>query len=681
MKKRYISVLAVTSLLVPSLAFAASDAVVTGNVEMGFRAVDDQDKSAKFQEYRALDDGTYGEIVVDAYKGAYFLEMDGKNVGQDDQSYLLKGGEYSKFKYSFSYDKTPHNLSFDAKTFYSGVGGNDLDFSGATPAPEANWSIFDYAITRENYGGDVEISMNTPFYFGFGMKRLETEGVKPLGSGGFGGQTELPEPVDYITDDVNVRAGYRSKTFSVAVTGMLSSFENDYTFLGWKDRVTAAADINTLAPDNDYNKIATNIAWKKLPFASTLAINASYAKLESDFNVSDLNITAPAGLNTTSFEGDIDYTNVSVVFSSRLTKDLDSRIYFNYLDKNNDSTVIAYTGGGNATHIFDYSKDNAGLDLGYRLPMQTKVRFGYEYLDVDRTNRPDAESTTDHIGYIQIKNTALDFLTAQVQYKHTARDSDFSIADPTLVNTDAGYIQGFVERYDATDKNKDEIKLSLELYPMENLDLGFEYTYEVNDYDDVTLGRTDDESHQFYVDAMVRLPRKASVSAFAGYEMNEANADRYAYTAGSGAPPQTADPTIDDGNPDSYLWSQDLTDDFWTYGVSAQVPLLDDKLRIVMSWEYQDSDGQSDFSSQGATALEDIDLSDDYKMTTLEAKAVYAFAEKLDFTLGYIYEKYKYEDLQYDGYEYVPSGSYLTGAYADHDYEANIGYLLVKYGF
>ena len=62
-------------------------------------------------------------------------------------------------------------------------------------------------------------------------------------------------------------------------------------------------------------------------------------------------------------------------------------------------------------------------------------------------------------------------------------------------------------------------------------------------------------------------------------------------------------------------------------------------------------------------------------------KALYALTENLDLTLGYMYEKMKYDDLQYEGYTYQPNGSYLTGAYLDHDYEAHVGYFTVKYNF
>ncbi len=56
--------------------------------------MDGQDNSAKYQEYRDLDDGLFGNLNLNYFKGSYYFGVDGKNIGLDDQSYLFKGGSY-----------------------------------------------------------------------------------------------------------------------------------------------------------------------------------------------------------------------------------------------------------------------------------------------------------------------------------------------------------------------------------------------------------------------------------------------------------------------------------------------------------------------------------------------------------------------------------------------------------
>lgn len=683
MKKKYISLMAAALLMIlPAAAAGATDsAEVNGAVHLGVRGVDDQDNSAKFQEYRDLDDGFFGDVLLDVYKDSYYMELEGDNLGLDDQNYTIKGGSYNRFKYKLFYDELPHNLSFDAKTFLSGTGSDNLSYSGAAPPPESDWNTFDYAIDRKSYGGRFELSLGTPFFFSVGADKLETDGLKPLASGSFSGIAEMPEPVDYTTDNITMKGGYRSRDLIVTVSGLISSFDNENLSLKWRNPFTGAAELNSLPPENDYRKIKGMLAWKHLPALSTFTVSSSYAKLENEYTVNDLDMTAPTGLNRSEFEGDVSYTDFSTALSSRPMAGLDTRLYYKYRDRENDSSLIESVAGSNEDYLFDYSRNNAGLDIGYRLPFSSRIRAGYEYLDIERTNRPDVESNTDNSAYVELKNSSLEMLTAKVRYRHLERDSDQDFDLAGLTATDSAYIVQFVDRYDYTDKSRDEVKLTLELYPVDSLDLGLEYTYAINDYDDVVLGRTEDRQHAVYADFSWRHATHLTLNGFAGYETSKAEATRYATRSGSGTPAQTSDPTVDDGNPDSYLWDQDLDDDFWTYGISASMPLMAEKLRLILSWEYQKSDGESTFSSQGTTGLEDIEDSDDYTKKLLEAKAVYLLDDKIDVTLGYAFEKYEYDDLQYEGYDYIASGSYLSGAYLDHDYEANIGYLLVGYTF
>ncbi|HER63533.1 MAG TPA: MtrB/PioB family decaheme-associated outer membrane protein [Desulfobacteraceae bacterium] len=680
MKNRSL-LLATALLLLPAAgALAADDADVSGSVELGIRAVDDQDNSAKFQEYRDVDDGVFGSLNLDYFKGSYYFGVDGKNIGLDDQSYLFKGGSFGQFDYSIFYDEIPHNLSFGAKSFYSGIGTNMLTIN-VDPDNQAAWNSFDYSVDRKKYGAEVSASLGSPFFIDVGVSREEKDGLKPLGTGSFSGQVEMPEPVDYETDDLTIAGGFGSTEIMFKVSGMISSFDNDNKFISWTNPFTSSTEVNTLPPDNDYGKIGANLTWRNLPMMSSLLVNGSYSNISNDFSLNQLNMSAPSGLNQTTFDGDVSYATFSASLVSRPIDQLNTRLFYSYLDKENDSSIIQYAGGGNTTHIFDYSKHNLGADANYNLAMHTKLSAGYEFKDVDRRNREDAENTTDNLLFVQAKNTSMDFMTVKARYSFLDREADENHDLTGVSMIDAENIVQYVQRFDATTKQKNEIKLMLEFYPADNLDLGLEYAYVNNDYDDVTLGRTEDEGHELYADFMWRASQVLNINGFAGYEKYEADSNHYNFQAGAGTPPQLANPTADDGNPSSYRWTQSLDDDFWTVGLMGQMPLMKDRLMLSLSWQYQQSDGETEFTTEGSSALLPIEDAEDYYITFVEAKAMYAVTEKLDMILGYIYEDVEYEDLQYLGYEYQPPGSLLTGAYADHDYETHLGYLTVRYKF
>lgn len=667
MIKKVYSAVIILSLATPALAFAADDTEIHGVIELGVRGVDMDDNlnSAKFEEFRDRDDGVIGQVELTTRKGAYHFSLDAENPGTDDQSFELKGGEYGSFKYNFIYDEMPHNYSYDAKSFYSGLGTNNLVEAG-NPADVSTWTTFDYKTEHKKYGGSVEVSLNSPFYISVGAQRREVEGTRPYS---VRENVEVPEPIDYTTDDLNLKVGYADKTFSASVSGYMSSFDNNNNFLHWGDPSVGDTDteLDVLAPDNDYTKVAADLSWRDLPFRSVLALGASYSNLDNSYTTGDVSVTdyslgtAVTNLNRTTFEGDIDYTTLSFALSSRPTAKMDTRIYYRYLDRDNDSTVISYGATTNAEELLSYEKDTAGIDIGYRLPNKTKLGLGYEYMNLDRStaitdpdpdNRYDSPtSTTDDTFYVQLKNSSLDWVTAKLRYKRLERDSDHTPTHDPTQNA---------ERYDLADKSMDEWKVNFDFYPMDRLDLGLEFAYRDSDFDPVLSGRTDDKRQQVYADFVWRAHKKLSLSGFIGFETSESDA---LHVGG-----------------DDHISSID--DDFWTYGLAATVP-ASDKLTINLSWQYQKSDGSVDFASLEAPAVTYVNIteSDDYTKQQLEAKASYAIDPKWKMTVGYLYEKLEYSDINYANYQYIVGTDYYSGAYANQDYEANVGYLTVSYGF
>lgn len=681
------------TLAVPALAAAASDVEVRGAVEAGVQGVEvNSDNSAKFQEYRDLDDGFIGSFQLDVLKDDYFLNMDAVHPGRDDQAVDFKGGQYGNFKYNLFFDEMPHNYSFNSISFYSGLGTDRLVVPADPTATPPNsfetstdtWNVFDYSVQHKKYGGDFEFSFRSPFYVSFGIERREQDGTRPFS---VRENIEAPLPISYTTDDLRLKTGYRGENISVSLSGFISSFENDDKFLLWDDPSPGGNNLANvtqnavLDPDSDFSKIAADFTWRQLPLRSALAMTASYANLSNDFSAEEINVNADTidvfdDLNQTTFDGDIDYTNFSVALVSMPLAKLDTRLYYRYQDKENDSSRIFYNDGSgdNAKELLSFDKNTAGIEAGYRLPYRTKVNAGYEYENIDRSTSAPAhvdapetfyrydnpESTTNDTFFIKLKNSSLDWLTAKLKYKHLERDSDFTgIYDP--------YNNLGVIRFDAANKSMDEVKLGFELYPIERLDIGLDFTYQSNDYDNNRETRTDDERKNVYLDVAWRAYKKVTISGFLGYESTETDANRI-------------EDLEDDLTP---VYAQTLDDDFWTYGIALNVPDIINKLSLNFSWQYQRSDGSVKFdNSLTGTSLVDIDDSDDYTKKTFEAKAIYAIDPKLALTLGYLYESFDYSDISFANYQFILNNSdYYSGAYFDQNYSANVGYVTLTYKF
>lgn len=690
MKRKIYSAIILFSLAAPVVvdAVEGNTTEVHGVVELGVMGVDNNTNSAFFQEFRDIDDKIIGNIQLDALKAAYHFQLDGEDIGADDQSFQFKGGRYGNFKYQFNYDEMPHNYTFDAITPFTGVGTKAVTLV-STPTDTATWTKFDYGVEHKSYGGEFEVSLGTPFYVKVGAEKRDQSGLRPYSVAANQSSpatrkfAEVPEPISNTTDNLHLKGGYLGESLSVSLAGYLSSFNNDNKYFTRSDLGavhTAVDKNNVLAQDNDYSKIAGDFSWRGLPLSSVVAGSASFANLENDFTATDINysntmLATLINLNRTNFEGEVDYTNAAIALSSQPLDKLDTKIYYNYLERDNKSSVISYGASpataitNNARELLSYDKNTFGIDIGFRLPSKNKLDAGYEYQDMERStqlpaytevagyyNRYDnPESTTDGTIYASLKNSYLDWLIAKVKYSRLDRDSDINttyVLDPSIYTT----------RFDAQDKTMDEVKLAFELYPIDNLDLGLDLTHQNNDYDDNITSRTDDTRQKVYADVSWRAATMLKLGGFVGFEKTEIDANHRTNLA------LVADRT------------ESTDDDYWTYGLSANIAATE-QLSFDLSWQYEDSDGSLDFTSLGAATYTNFAEIDDYTKNRLEAKATYAIDPKLKMTLGYMYEKLEYDDYAYNNYTYVSGSDYVSGLYADPNYEANLGYFMVSYGF
>jgi MtrB/PioB family decaheme-associated outer membrane protein len=692
MNFRYVVMLLV-ALLAAVPAFAGS-AVVTGEIEAGLRFisgddVEDDEGSAKFNEYDTRKDGLVGRFSLFAAKDRHYLNAEADRIGLE-----VTVGCFGNGRLSLYYNEFDHNYTYDAITPYVGIGNDNLtiapglvagtDYRSANPSL-ANWQEFDYTVERRQMGAKGEITFGSPFFLTFDVSQTEKDGQMPWGvnSNSFTSPgsffTELPMPVEYTTNTATATLGYRSKSLTASIDGILSSFDNDneYLFFQPLSVATIAGDTDPaspiyLAPDNDMAQIGGQLILRDLPLSSTLALRGSYAKLTSDGDIRGYG----------DFDGEVTYTNASAILRSRPTAALETEIAYRYTDKDNDSDQIDTGVGEN--RLFHYTKHNASIEGGYHLTAHNRLGAGYEFTKIDRAEkvRHDAEETKDHLIFAEWKNSSLDFLTAKLRYEHLIRDTDFPglPAAPT-----AGDYQ---RPFDAAEKDADTVRVMFDVSPFDGLDMGVEYKYEQSDYDDTVIGRTDEESQEVIVDANAALPANVNLYAYVAYEQVKTDVDQ---RRGSNDPLGSS--ALSNTN---YSWTNEREDETWSYGAKLMIPLFDERLKLTASWDYEKNEGEDTFSFPAAAfplavdATRPIDIDDnygDYTKNTVDLKAEYSVSENIDVIVGYLYEKYNLDDIQYNDYDYsysstsVANTSYLSGAYADPDYEAKVGYFSLRYKF
>ncbi|MEW6594970.1 MAG: MtrB/PioB family decaheme-associated outer membrane protein [Thermodesulfobacteriota bacterium] len=709
MKKAYIPVTAMLAVLLP-LASYADDKSAGGSIEVAPTLADVSGSKAKFNEYRDIEDGLYGAVRLWKETDTFFFNFQADDILYDTQSYRVHGGDYGRYKFNLFYDEIPHNLTYDAKTFYSGAGTANLTYSGANlvnvvPSTDTStWNTFDYEVDRKNQGAGLRLDLLKPLYMDVSFKQEKREGIKPAGlaPGTTGGSSalELPEPVDYVTDNLKAEIGYSLDPIFASVSYLYSKFENDNDNLFFRHTVSANSDAFTLAPDNDYYKFAFK-GGAKLPMSSTLNLNAGRSVAETSVGLfSSFLDTNGATTTTTSyvlsdsvFDGKVVTTNYDVILTGNPLSFLHGKLFYKFYEKENKSDEITHTrvlAGLDPfhNHLFGYEKDTYGGEIGIKLPANFTLTPSYKHVKTER-HRGDLPVSKDDIYGIAARWSGLDFLTVRAGYERLERSSDWQqLTLVTGTQATANAIEPFIRRFDAAPLDQDTYKLSLDISPTDNLGIGLGYQHKKSEYTDTILGLRDDETDIFDVSADYTLG-KVTLAGYFSYEKTDQFQFQRRFTSAAAANPLT-DTTVGDGH---YNWQINEENISYDYGLSAEVALVPDKWRIKAQFDHVNSNGTLDFTLYESIPTDftndTVDQAnwDDYRKDSLQLKAIYDINKNLVSTFGYAYEKYKYSDAALDNYRYFFSNTsltatnYLTGAYKDQSYEANVFFATMKYSF
>jgi MtrB/PioB family decaheme-associated outer membrane protein len=631
---------------------------------------------AKFTEYRDLKQGVsvFGNVGLRLDSEQYFLKLRASDMGYDTQNYRLEGGMWGKFKFDLFYDEIPHNLTFDARTFFLGAGHHTL--IGIPNTNFSTWNTFDYSIERRQYGGGLKVNLIKPFFFDISFQREDRDGIKPasIAQGSPGNiAVELPEPVDYTTNNLKVEGGYAKNPLFLSMGFIYSDFNDRNDKLNFTHpQAPFPTDTLTLPPDNRYYKGYFKGA-VKLPMSSKFSVNAGYSSARSDADLLNSFVTfgaiTPVTLSKTDFDGRIDTQNYSFVLTSNPFRFLDGKIFYSYYKRDNKNDVIVQNAEFNKP--FDYRRNAAGIDLGVRLPANLYLSGGYKYIKTDRRLKgaepteelipPDNE---DNIFSVDLRWTGLDFMALKAGYERLDRGADF--IGPVPFNRRSAY----------SSFDRDTFRTSVDLYPIENLNLGFGYLFKKTDYAEI-FGLKKDKRHEFETSVDYLIGKIAKLYGFFNFEWIKFIQ------------------SVQNPSPIS-AFSEDQKERTYGCGIGTEIYAIPQKLTFMFQFDYEKSNGNVDFNldpslfvagtglGPGSGANNDnIDITnlDDYTKYAFKFKAAYHFTKSVIVSAGYVYERFKYNDAQLDNYLFVNpavgpvtggNAGYLTGAYKDQSYKAHV---------
>ena len=565
---------------------------------------------------------------------------------------------------------------------------------------------------------------------------------------GFGNVQELVESVDYETTDLKLSAEYAAEGLVFNTSYFLSAFNNGAGSLMWDnpfrltDSTSPAAYTNPsfnpapgvfsnlgpskglmdLAPDNIYHGPSIMGSISDLPMDSRLTMNGAWGFMSQDDDLlpyttntaiigvaedgGEFDASDPNSLPVSSIDNSVMTQLYNVVWSGRPINWMDFKARYRYYGYDNNTDEEEFPGYVRfdavweeipwSTQLSGYSRQTAGADLGLKVMDDTRVGLEYSWEGTHRDNR-EVENQADNMLGASVDQKPADWINVRTSYEKSFRDvGSYNFAEPFGEEPMPPQIP-WLRKYDEADRETDRVNFLANMNPIENLAFTGNFIYGQSDYDESLFGLLDDRFYMLSGDVDWTAADWAQFTAFYSYEQHDARQkDRQWNPGGLG------DPYITEPDYDSYSnWDASSEDRVHTVGGGVTFTLCPKTLYFDVNYAYTNASGDVTFYSalgapdeMGAATDANTFLPTPWTMVDqtilqrVNPKVRYRLDKNWNLTVGYLWEKFKFNDFTGSGYMAVPTnaageynGAMLSGTWPFEDYEVSLAYAGVKYKF
>jgi MtrB/PioB family decaheme-associated outer membrane protein len=756
-----VSAAALLSLASPSLAQVdLGNYTVSGSIEAGGMPSSRSGSGTKLEEYRDLPETVVVpqlELFIDSKKNDFYLEFDSLKTGRDDQSYRMRAGRYGLVDVEFVWDQIPHLFNVDnARTPYKMDGGNytlTSKPSGGTGANMRDWvNANAQPVDLKLYNGLAKFNVRytpTPGWtFSGSYGSQNTVGKRAFGayfgpSPGSYNITELAEPIDYQTHNIELGGEYGGKGWSVGLKYSGSLFHNNTSSLTW-DNPTNRTGIGAACVDSaTYNPAAgtgpcrgrfdlypsnqahtiTLTGTATLPFKTHFVGAASYGwRLQDDsflpFTINSA-VTQPS-ISRRSLDGEVRPTMVNATFVNNFFKDLGLKAAYRYYDFDNQSKRVLLPDGivvndqgaasGNAYRSFPYAyaKQNVNFDASYNFTRWLTGKFGYGWERMHRSYAREVLNSNEHSfgPTLDIKPTTWSLL--RLSYKRSIRDApNYNAGRTAVIEIDESQEDvrearlAELRKFDEAARDRDRLSSFVQISPLNHLTFhgGFDFT--LDRYPRTVIGTQRDVDFAPSIGFVYAPLDWLSVFGDYNWERFDWKMQAIARNTGAGGCPDLEDRTSE--NCPEATWRSRGIDQIHTVKIGTDMQVIKNLLNL--RFQYGFSVGRSAVSSSGNSAGSGdsgVVPASDYPTIVNSwheflARMEYIFHKNLALRLGYYFNSYSSKDRGVDimklwmGDVETPAGgpnfnssigrSIFLGDQGKGSYRAHIGFLGLRVKF
>ncbi len=608
------------------------------------------DDSFKFGEYNGLEeDGAYLIAAGNArYRSedATYLDLSLSDFGLDSRSLSIEGGRQGSYDIYLRYDEIPHFVSDSVSTPYLGNGGGNLTLppgwvsAGATAGMTAlgpSLRVVDLETERKRLGTGITITTGSPWSYRVDLLRDDKKGNKRGGGSFLFSTAQLVEPVDYVTDEIEVAVSYTDKEWQATLAYYVSTFSNDNESLLWENAYTpifAGTDEGQLAlpPDNEFHQLALSAAYR-IDKRNHISAHFATGRMEQDEKLlaatvnPTLLVPPPPG---ESADAKVDTTNARLKFVSRLTDRLRLSALYSYDDRDNRTPQLMYDwvitdtvlATQRANLPYSYTRKALKIKADYDYARGTRFGLGYDIDDRERRFQ-EVDETSENTLWSTIRVRAIDSLFLEFKLAVSERDTSnyevVSAIDPAQ--------NPLMRKYNMADRDRQSIAFYASFIPHPDYSVGISIENAKDDYDDSNLGLTKSRDNSVNIDVTTMLSEETSINAFIGQQnINSSQNGSQAFAS-----------------PDWFA-SNDDTFDLFGFGVTHV--LIADRLDIGADYSMARSTGEIEMDG-GGPAVPFPDLRTELETIRLYLK--YRLDENLSLQTAYWHETYDSDDWALDG--------------------------------
>lgn len=657
--------------------FCAFEEGFSGTVDIGLGNVSED--SFKFGEYNGLNEqGSFliGNASLRARaKDANYWNVDASNLGLDTRSLGVEGGKQGTYKVIFKYDELPHYISDSVATPYLGSGTDTLTLPGTWVQAGSTAGMTDLGNSlqpvgletkRKRLGLGVSLVSVRDWEFALNVRHETKEGTQRI-AGTFGiNAVQLVQPVDYVTDQVDVSASYIGSKWQARLAYYGSTFSNNNTSLTWDNPYTSTPGADdkgqlALAPDNAFHQILASVGYS---FSDKTRANADIAlgrmTQNQGYLAATLNssLVVPA-LPQSSLDGSVDTLNANLKVVSALTDKLRLNAALIYNDHNNKTPQAAYpwvttdqiVRAARTNLPYSFTKSTAKLSADYRATARIRASAGFDYDTNERTYQEVAK-TTENTYWGKVNTRARDNLDLMFKLAHADRSNSGYVVVPEISPPE----NPLLRKYNMASRTRDSAGLRADLSAWQTVNFGFGVDRARDDYSESQIGLTESRDVTYSADASALLAKNTSMHLFLTREQIKSN------QVGVGIPDWTGE-------------NNDIVD---TAGIGVKHTVVTNKLNIGADYTISHSRGEvSVYTGAPDPAFPDL-IS---KLGSVKLYATYHIKDNISLNGAYWYESYKSENWQIDGVTPSTISNVLAFGEQPPSYYMNVVMLSLRYKF